>query len=142
GRVQRRGGAGCGGTTLEVLDGGRLLAGLGSRLSVWMSHGDTSTIAPPGFTVTARTTVTPAAAVEAPERGLYGVQFHPEVMHTEHGTKILRRFLEAAGCRPSWTMLNIVQEQTERIRGQGGRGRALARVAGGGDARVHPAPLL
>src|SRR5499427_1810676 len=139
GTVQRTGAAEYGGTTLEVLDGGRLLAGLGSRLSVWMSHGDTSTIAPPGFTVTARTAVTPAAAVEAPERGLYGMQFHPEVMHTEHGTKILRRFLEAAGCRPSWTMLNIVEEQTEWIRQQVGGGRAIAGLSGGVDSAVAAA---
>ena len=70
------------------------------RQQVWMSHGDTSTAAPPEFAVTARTAATPAAAVENPDRGLYGVQFHPEVLHTEHGTQVLRRFLEAAGCPP------------------------------------------
>src|SRR5262249_60143859 len=93
----------------------------------------------PGFTVTAPSAAAPAAAVEAPERGLYGVQFHPEVMHTEHGTKILRRFLEAAGCRPSWTMLNIVEEQTERIREQVGGGRAIAGLSGGVDSAVAAA---
>src|SRR5215831_18637587 len=139
GTVERTGAAEYGGTALEEMDGGRLLAGLGSRLAVWMSHGDTSTIAPPGFTVTARTAATPAAAVEAPERGLYGMQFHPEVMHTEHGTQILRRFLEAAGCRPSWTMLNIVEEQTERIREQVGGGRAIAGLSGGVDSAVAAA---
>src|SRR5215471_4420271 len=139
GTVQRTGEAEYGGTELEVLDGGRLLAELGSRLSVWMSHGDTSTIAPPGFAVTARTAATPAAAVEAPERGLYGVQFHPEVMHTEHGHKILRRFLEAAGCRPNWTMVNIVEEQTERIREQVGSGHAICGLSGGVDSAVAAA---
>ena len=102
GTVERTGAAEYGGTPRHVQpDGGRLLGGLGRELSVWMSHGDTSTVAPAGFIVTARTAATPAAAVEDPERGLYGVQFHPEVMHTEYGTQILRRFLEAAdACRP------------------------------------------
>jgi GMP synthase (glutamine-hydrolysing) len=143
GTVERTGEAEYGGTLLQVAgggsDGGRLLAGLGSQLNVWMSHGDTSTVAPPGFTVTARTAGTPAAAVEARDRGLYGVQFHPEVMHTEYGTKILRRFLDAAGCRPTWTMLNIVEEQTERIREQVGGGRAIAGLSGGVDSAVAAA---
>jgi GMP synthase (glutamine-hydrolysing) len=139
GTVERTGAAEYGGTTLEVTDGGRLLRGLGSRLSVWMSHGDTSTVAPPGFAVTARTAATPAAAVEAPDRGFYGVQFHPEVMHTGHGTKILRRFLDAAGCRPTWTMLNIVQEQIQRIREQVGGGRVIAGLSGGVDSAVAAA---
>jgi GMP synthase (glutamine-hydrolysing) len=142
GTVERTGAAEYGGTPLHVLGGpgqstgGRLLAGLGPELSVWMSHGDTSTAAPPGFTVTAQTPATPAAAVEDQERGLYGVQFHPEVMHTEYGTKILRRFLDAAGCRPTWTMLNIVEEQIERIREQVGEGRAICALSGGVDSAV------
>jgi GMP synthase (glutamine-hydrolysing) len=145
GAVERTGAAEYGGTPLHVLGepgqstGGRLLAGLGPELSVWMSHGDTSTVAPPGFTVTAQTAATPAAAVEDQERGLYGVQFHPEVMHTEYGTKIVRRFLEAAGCRPTWTMLNIVEEQTERIREQVGGGRAICGLSGGVDSAVAAA---
>ena len=143
GTVERTGAAEYGGTPLLVLPaaaaGDGLLAGLGSEVSVWMSHGDTSTAAPPGFTVTARTAATPAAAVENAERGLYGVQFHPEVMHTEHGTTILRRFLEAAGCRPTWTMLNIVEEQTEQIREQVGVGRAICGLSGGVDSAVAAA---
>jgi GMP synthase (glutamine-hydrolysing) len=139
GTVARTGAAEYGGTPVHVTGGGRLLAGLGEQFSVWMSHGDTSTVAPPGFTVTAHTAATPAAAVEATDRGLYGVQFHPEVMHTEHGTKILRRFLEAAGCRPTWTMLNIVEEQTDRIREQVGGGRVIAGLSGGVDSAVAAA---
>jgi GMP synthase (glutamine-hydrolysing) len=141
GTVERTGAAEYGGTPLRVLpeSGSRLLSGLGSELSVWMSHGDTSTAAPPGFTVTARTEATPAAAVEDAARGLYGVQFHPEVMHTEYGTKILRRFLEAAGCRPTWTMVNIVEEQTDRIREQVGGGRAICGLSGGVDSAVAAA---
>jgi GMP synthase (glutamine-hydrolysing) len=139
GTVERTGAAEYGGTPLTVSDGGRLLDGLPEQFSVWMSHGDTSTAAPPGFTVTARTTTTPAAAVEDPSRGFYGVQFHPEVMHTEHGKRILRRFLELAGCRPTWTMVNIVEEQTDRIREQIGGGRAIAGLSGGVDSAVAAA---
>jgi GMP synthase (glutamine-hydrolysing) len=89
--------------------------------------------------VTAKTEATPVAAVECPERNLYGVQFHPEVMHTEHGQRILARFLELAGCRPSWTMLNIVEEQVAAIRAQVGDGRAICGLSGGVDSAVAAA---
>jgi len=104
-----------------------------------MSHGDTCTAAPPGFAVTARTAATPAAAIEDPVRGLFGLQFHPEVMHTEYGTRILSRFLELAGCRPSWTMLNIVEDLLEAIREQVGGGRAICGLSGGVDSAVAAA---
>ncbi|MGH3164750.1 MAG: glutamine-hydrolyzing GMP synthase, partial [Trebonia sp.] len=139
GTVERTGAAEYGGTPLAVTGGSQLLDGLPAEFSVWMSHGDTSTGAPPGFTVTAQTQTTPAAVVEDPSRGLYGVQFHPEVMHTDHGQRILRRFLELAGCRPTWTMVNIVEEQTERIREQIGSGRAIAGLSGGVDSAVAAA---
>ena len=119
--------------------GGTLLAGTPARQRVWMSHGDTCTAAPPGFTVTARTDVTPVAAVEDERARMFGVQFHPEVMHTEHGQRILARFLELAGCRPSWTMLNIVEEQVELIREQVGDGRAICGLSGGVDSAVAAA---
>ena len=119
--------------------GGRLLAGTPARQRVWMSHGDTCTAAPPGFTVTARTDVTPVAAVENERARMFGVQFHPEVMHTEHGTRILARFLELAGCRPSWTTLNIVEEQVALIREQVGDGRAICGLSGGVDSAVAAA---
>ena len=116
-----------------------LLAGTPVQQRVWMSHGDTCTAAPPGFTVTARTEVTPVAVVENEQRRLFGVQFHPEVMHTEHGPRILARFLELAGCRPSWTMLNIVEEQVALIREQVGGGRAICGLSGGVDSAVAAA---
>ena len=119
--------------------GGTLLAGTPARQQVWMSHGDTCTAAPPGFTVTARTDVTPVAAVENEQRRMFGVQFHPEVMHTEHGPRILARFLELAGCRPSWTMLNIVEEQVTLIREQVGDGQAICGLSGGVDSAVAAA---
>ncbi|HXO23892.1 MAG TPA: glutamine-hydrolyzing GMP synthase [Streptosporangiaceae bacterium] len=94
---------------------------------------------PPGFTVTARTQATPVAAVENPDRALFGVQFHPEVMHTEYGTAFLARFLELAGCRPSWTMLNIVEDQVAAVREQVGGGRAICGLSGGVDSAVAAA---
>ncbi|HEY6275273.1 MAG TPA: glutamine-hydrolyzing GMP synthase [Streptosporangiaceae bacterium] len=119
--------------------GGTLLAGLPPRLQVWMSHGDTCTVPPPGFAVIARTAATPVAAMEDPARGLYGVQFHPEVLHTEHGLEVLRRFLAAAGCRPGWTMRSIIDEQTARIAEQVGGGRAICGLSGGVDSAVAAA---
>ena len=81
-----------------------------------MSHGDSVTAAPSGFDVLAATAVTPVAAFEAVDRGLAGVQWHPEVMHTQHGQKVLEHFLlQIAGCRPTWTMVNIVEEQVAAI---------------------------
>ena len=141
-----------GATTLELLEppgepaagartgpGGTLLSGLPAHQQVWMSHGDTCTVPPPGFTVTARTAATPVAAVEAAERGLYGVQFHPEVLHTQHGMEVLRRFLTAAGCRPGWTMQSIIDEQVTRIREQVGGARAICGLSGGVDSAVAAA---
>src|ERR1700690_4283348 len=104
-----------------------------------MSHGDTAVTAPPGLTVTARTPGTPVAAMEDPAGRRYGVQFHPEVAHTEHGTGILRRFLEAAGCRPTWTMRGVIDEQAQLIREQVGGGRAICGLSGGVDSAVAAA---
>jgi GMP synthase (glutamine-hydrolysing) len=138
GTVERTGTAEYGATTLETSTS-RLLSGTPARQQVWMSHGDTCTAAPDGFLVTARTPGTPVAAIENPERRLFGVQFHPEVMHTEQGTRILARFLELAGCRPSWTMLNIVEDQVDAIREQIGGGRAICGLSGGVDSAVAAA---
>ncbi|HEY2130376.1 MAG TPA: glutamine-hydrolyzing GMP synthase [Streptosporangiaceae bacterium] len=128
-----------GATQLDRLPGGQLADVLSGRQQVWMSHGDTATAAPPGFAVTARTAATPAAAVEDPDRRLYGVQFHPEVLHTEHGTALLRRFLELAGCRPTWTTGSIIDEQVDRIRRQVGPAGAICGLSGGVDSAVAAA---
>ena len=138
GTVERTGAAEYGATELET-GPSRLLAGSPRKQQVWMSHGDTATAAPPGFRVTARTAATPVAGIENPERGLFGVQFHPEVVHTEYGTRVLARFLELAGCRPSWTMLNIVEDQVAAIREQIGGGRAICGLSGGVDSAVAAA---
>ncbi|MED7927596.1 glutamine-hydrolyzing GMP synthase [Nonomuraea sp. LP-02] len=139
GTVARTGVAEYGGTALKVLDEGVIFAGLPASQQVWMSHGDSVAAAPEGFTVTASTGETPVAAFEHPGRGLYGVQFHPEVLHSEHGQVVLRHFLEAAGCRPSWTMLNIVEESVEAVRRQVGDGRAICALSGGVDSAVAAA---
>jgi GMP synthase (glutamine-hydrolysing) len=145
GTVRRTGGGEYGATALDVPGagaapaGGALLGGLPGRLQVWMSHGDTCAVPPPGFTVTATTAATPVAAAEHEARRLYGVQFHPEVLHTAHGLEILRRFLTAAGCRPTWTMRGVIEEQTERIAAQVGDGRAICGLSGGVDSAVAAA---
>lgn len=139
GDVARTGVAEYGGTALDVRSEGVLFAGLPTALKVWMSHGDSVAAAPAGFLVTASTAETPVAAFEHPERGLYGVQFHPEVLHSEHGQAVLRHFLEAAGCRPTWTMLNIVEESIEAVRRQVGDGRAICALSGGVDSAVAAA---
>ena len=130
-----------GGATITVTAPGTLFAGLPEEQSVWMSHRDFVSRAPEGFRVTATTEVTPVAAMEDPSRGFYAVQFHPEVLHTEHGMEILRRFLyEGAGCRPNWTMVNIAEEAIEAVRAQVGEGaRAICGLSGGVDSAVAAA---
>ncbi|MFI9589585.1 glutamine-hydrolyzing GMP synthase [Nonomuraea sp. NPDC052265] len=139
GEVARTGVAEYGGTALTVLDEGVIFQGLPAAQTVWMSHGDSVAAAPEGFAVTASTSETPVAAFEHPERGLYGVQFHPEVLHSEHGQTVLKHFLDAAGCRPSWTMLNIVEDSVESVRRQVGDGRAICALSGGVDSAVAAA---
>jgi len=128
-------------TRVEVLEPGRLLATLPDQLTSWMSHGDEVVAAPEGFTVNARSPRATVAAFENVERRLAGVQWHPEVMHTEHGQLVLEHFLhDIAGCRPTWTMVNIVEEQVERIREQiGEHGRAICGLSGGVDSAVAAA---
>jgi GMP synthase (glutamine-hydrolysing) len=140
GTVRRTGAAEYGATTLDALaDLGSLLAGLPARQRVWMSHGDTCVAAPPGFEVTASTGATPVAAIEDGDRKLFGVQFHPEVMHTDHGQAVLQRFLDAAGCQPGWTTAGIIDEQIEQIRAQVGDGVAVCGLSGGVDSAVAAA---
>ncbi len=139
GSVERTNLAEYGATRLAVRTPGVLFAGLPSEQQVWMSHGDTVTCAPDDFTVTASTAATPVAGFEHADRGLYGVQFHPEVMHSERGLEVLRHFLHAAGCRPTWTMLNIVDDAVASVRAQVGTGRAICGLSGGVDSAVAAA---
>jgi GMP synthase (glutamine-hydrolysing) len=127
-------------TALSTTSEGTLFGGLPAELSVWMSHRDAVAAAPTGFVVTASSDVTAVAAMEDTARGLYGVQFHPEVMHTEQGMAVLAHFLyEAAGCRPTWTMLNIAEESIDAVRAQIGEKRAICGLSGGVDSAVAAA---
>jgi GMP synthase (glutamine-hydrolysing) len=141
GEVRRTGLSEFGATALAVSgDGGTLLAGLPTSQQVWMSHGDAVFAAPPGFETTATTPGAPVAAFEDLARGFAGVQFHPEVLHTEHGPAVLEHFLyDIAGCRPTWTMVNIVEEQVDRVRVQVGGKRAICGLSGGVDSAVAAA---
>ncbi|WP_110182857.1 glutamine-hydrolyzing GMP synthase [Nocardioides solisilvae] len=141
GEVAHTGAREYGRTPVRVVEPGTLLAELPEEHKVWMSHGDSVQSAPEGFTVLAATDVTPVAAFEDTSRRLAGVQWHPEVLHSEHGQRVLEHFLhEIAGCRPTWTMVNIVEEQIERIREQvGDTGRAICGLSGGVDSAVAAA---
>jgi GMP synthase (glutamine-hydrolysing) len=117
--------------------GGLLFRDLPAEQTVWMSHGDTVVEAPEGFRPTARTEVSPIAAMEDPERGYFAVQFHPEVVHTPHGVEILKRFLyDACGLLPDWTPVNVIDRAVERIRAQVGEAHALCALSGGVDSSV------
>jgi GMP synthase (glutamine-hydrolysing) len=120
--------------------GSTLFEGTPENQSVWMSHGDACSAAPEGFTVTASTNVVPVAAFENDEKKLYGVQYHPEVMHSTHGQLVLEHFLyRGAGLQPTWTTGNIVEEQIEAIRQQVGDKRAICGLSGGVDSAVAAA---
>ena len=140
GTVAQTGAREYGGTALTVTEPGALFAGLPGNLNVWMSHGDSVAVAPAGFTVTSSTAGTPVASFENRERRLAGVQFHPEVMHSEQGQRVLESFLhDVAGCAPSWTMASVIDEQVARIRAQVGSGRVICGLSGGVDSAVAAA---
>jgi GMP synthase (glutamine-hydrolysing) len=120
------------------LDGsGALFHDLAPHQVVWMSHRDSVTAPPDGARVTASSPTTPIAAFEDPERGRYGVQFHPEVVHTHHGQRMLESFLyDVAGAAPAWTPAAVIEEQVERIRAQVGSERVICGLSGGVDSAV------
>ena len=128
------------GRTLLRTDGGVLFDGLPTDLTVWMSHGDSVAAAPAGFTVTASTEGAPIAAFEDTNRALAGVQFHPEVMHSEQGQRVLEHFLyDIAKLEPSWTTSNIVEDQVATIRRQVGDKLVICGLSGGVDSAVAAA---
>ena len=139
GAVERTGVAEYGDTPLSVAASGVLFNGLPAEQRVWMSHGDTVTVPPPGFLVTASTPAAPVAAFEDTARALFGVQFHPEVAHTQRGLDIIKHFLVRAGCRPTWTMVNIVDDAVEEVRRRVGDRRVLCGLSGGVDSAVAAA---
>lgn len=129
---------------------GALLSGIDDRLtdqeagalSVWMSHGDKVTKLPEGFTVSCTTPSAPIAGMSHEDKRYYGLQFHPEVTHTEQGRKILERFvLEIAGCQANWTTEAIIEDQIQRVREQVGDGTVLLGLSGGVDSSVVAALL-
>ena len=136
GRVDRTGVSEFGKTAMQVTES-QLLRDTPAEQTVWMSHRDTVVAAPEGATVVASSPATPVAAFESRDRALYGVQFHPEVVHTPHGMDVLKNFLyEIAGAPPAWTPAAVIEEQVERIRRQVGSARVLCALSGGVDSAV------
>jgi GMP synthase (glutamine-hydrolysing) len=122
---------------LTVIEQGTLLRGMPKEQTCWMSHRDTVIEPPPGFTALASSSVSPVAAVEDAQRGIYGIQFHPEVVHTPYGQEILTRFLtEVCGCERTWSAKGIVEDQIARIRQQVGYGKVICGLSGGVDSSV------
>jgi len=110
---------------------------VGSREQVWMSHGDRVTALPEGFRVVATSDGAPFAAIANDEKKFYGVQFHPEVVHTPHGAALLKNFTHrVAGCSGDWTMAAFRRQAIERIREQVGKGRVICGLSGGVDSSV------
>jgi GMP synthase (glutamine-hydrolysing) len=140
GAVARTGMREYGRTAVSVTDSGTLLAGLPATVSAWMSHGDEVIAAPPGFKVTATSARATVAAFEDVSRRLAGVQWHPEVLHTEHGQQVLQHFLyDIAGCTPDWTSANIIDESVLAIQQQVGGKHIICGLSGGVDSAVAAA---
>ncbi|MEW6474505.1 MAG: glutamine-hydrolyzing GMP synthase [Actinomycetota bacterium] len=139
GEVRRTGTGEYGRTPLNVVDSSLLFANLPVEQEVWMSHGDSIVLAPPGFRTTA-SSAAPVAALEDAERAIYGVQFHPEVIHTARGMEILKAFLyDVCGARPTWTRVSIIEQAVEAIQAQVGDGAVICGLSGGVDSAVAAA---
>ncbi len=141
GEVRRTGSGEYGRTPLELSGSASLLFGdLPREQQVWMSHGDSIVAAPSGFAVTATTPGTPVAALEDRDRAVFGVQFHPEVVHTERGQELLKAFLfDVCACRPSWTKVSIIEQAVSEVRAAVGSERVLCGLSGGVDSAVAAA---
>jgi len=140
GSVAKTGQREYGRTPLSIQNSGKLLATLPNTLNVWMSHGDSVSRAPEGFHVLARTAGAPVAAFECRMRKLAGVQWHPEVAHTQWGQQVLEHFLfHIAGLTPDWTPENMVSEAIADIRAQVGDSHVLCALSGGVDSAVAAA---
>ena len=137
GAVERTGVSEFGKTEVRAEPESELFKGLPEEQTGWMSHRDSVAAPPEGARVTAGSPTAPIAAFEDPERGLYGVQFHPEVVHTPHGMELLKNFLYGvADAPPTWTAAAVIEEQVERIRAQVGTERVLCALSGGVDSAV------
>ncbi len=124
-------------TMLRLHGDSVLFRGVPREIRVWMSHGDKVLSAWRGADMIASSDDCPVAALADTSRAVYGVQFHPEVIHTNHGDDILRNFLfEVCGCRPAWEAGSIIEEMTSEVRAQVGKGRVICAVSGGVDSTV------
>ena len=140
GRVDRTGKREYGATELKLVGESTLLAHQPQLQVCWMSHGDQVMEAPAGFQVLASTETTPVAAFENTERRIFGVQWHPEVKHSEQGQRVLENFLyQGAGLEPTWNSGNVIAEQVEKIRAQVGDARVICGLSGGVDSAVAAA---
>ncbi|NQV05915.1 glutamine-hydrolyzing GMP synthase, partial [bacterium] len=140
GDVARTDSAEFGRTDLTVEPGAALFGGLPDQQAVWMSHRDAVVKAPPGFRVTASTASSPVAAMEDLDRGLCGVQFHPEVAHTPRGQEVLEHFLyDVCGARPTWTRHSIIEQAIATVRDTVGTERVICGLSGGVDSSVAAA---
>jgi GMP synthase (glutamine-hydrolysing) len=142
GEVVRRGVGEYGPAVIEITGERGLFDTLGGQLKVWMSHGDMVARPPEGFEVLARTGDCPVAAMGDEARRVYGVQFHPEVVHTPRGLEVLGNFLfKVAGCDADWTMANFIEQTVGSLRAKIGRGRVICGLSGGVDSSVTAALL-
>jgi GMP synthase (glutamine-hydrolysing) len=140
GAVRRTGSGEYGRADLRLGAGSVLFFGWPELSDVWMSHADSITDPPPGFATTASTKDVAVAAFERADRRLYGVQFHPEVVHTPRGQELLKRFLfDVCGCRPTWTHTSVIESAVRAIRGTVGKQRVLCALSGGVDSAVTAA---
>ncbi|MDQ4148946.1 MAG: glutamine-hydrolyzing GMP synthase [Actinomycetota bacterium] len=139
GTVERGRGSEFGPADLEA-SSGVLFADVPLQQTVWMSHNDAVARVPDGFSPVAQTPTCPVAAMEDTERGFFGVQFHPEVVHTPHGTEILKNFVhKACDCLPAWTATGVIEAVVEALRQQVGGARAICGLSGGVDSSVAAA---
>jgi GMP synthase (glutamine-hydrolysing) len=142
GTVSRTGAGEYGRTALSLSAGTKspLFPDWPATSSVWMSHGDAITAAPPGFVATASSTGAAVAAMHDAERRLFGLQFHPEVVHTDRGGEVFDHFLiDVCGCAPEWTHVSIIEQQVAAVRAQVGSDRVLCALSGGVDSAVAAA---
>jgi len=140
GEVARTGRGEYGRTPLTITGSSPIFTDWPESAEVWMSHGDAITQVPEGFVATANCPDAPVAALHDPDRGIFGVQFHPEVVHTEHGRDLLERFLyDICHCPPSWTHTSIIESQVAAVQAQVGNSPVLCALSGGVDSAVAAA---
>jgi GMP synthase (glutamine-hydrolysing) len=136
GDVRRTGGSEYGHASFEARDHSPLLRGFETPARVWMSHGDSIARPPAGFTVTGSSGANTVAAIEDGRRSLFGLLFHPEVNHTEHGTVVLGNFLDICGCRRDWNAASFIEDAVAKVRKAVGEEQVLCALSGGVDSAV------